>query len=488
MKIQARPGEDAIRAWFRPRRVALLAGVLFLLNLILKALFLDTVQIGLDEPFTIFHAQMPPGEMIARLTKFNNPPLYELLLHYWIELFGISPGSVRTLPLLFSSLTPVILFLIGNRIDRPFAGLVGALAFTLSREHIYFAHETRVYALFGLLTALSIYFLLGWKQNQGNWRRLIPLVICNTLLIYAHYFGFLVLLAEAVWVLLYGREKKGLAIKQFGIGLLLSGISFLPQLPTMLDRFTKTTGEHWVSLAKPASAYNAIAIYSNQPVTAVIALALLFAGAVTFFLRKQASDRQIILLLLFFPGCFLLLLLAGFKVPVFLDRYLVFTTIAFFLLLGISADYIGRKPALKLGLAAVMLLALAASTTLKPDKKSQWREVATYIQQERIKPSNVLISPKWSYRAYLYHYNREWFQDYKKVGTIMAADGTFGILPRMTLDSFPAQLQPRLYLITAGDFKSELHPEVRTYLDQHYRQTKKMDALHGIRIVHFESK
>ena len=88
---------------------------LLVLNLLLKSIYLTSQDIGLDEPFTIYHAQFGFGTIIEHLKNYNNPPLFELILHVWIKWFGISPIAVRILPLIFASLSPVALYLFARK-------------------------------------------------------------------------------------------------------------------------------------------------------------------------------------------------------------------------------------------------------------------------------------------------------------------------------------------------------------------------------------
>src|ERR1700739_1627735 len=87
--------------------------LLFALNVVLKVLYLTTAAIGHDEPFSIYHAQFNIEDILHQIKKGvygNNPPLFEIILHYWIKLFGISPTSLRALPALFACLSPVALY------------------------------------------------------------------------------------------------------------------------------------------------------------------------------------------------------------------------------------------------------------------------------------------------------------------------------------------------------------------------------------------
>ncbi|MCE3260659.1 MAG: putative rane protein, partial [Bacteroidetes bacterium] len=129
----------------------------FLLNLILKFLYLTTQEIAHDEPFSIYHAQFGISTLIDQLKGYNNPPLFEIILHYWIKLFGISPLSVRMLPLLFGALGPVALYYFVRKHFSVRTAIVSSLLLSFSTLLVYYSHDCRVYTLFMLLSILSMH-------------------------------------------------------------------------------------------------------------------------------------------------------------------------------------------------------------------------------------------------------------------------------------------------------------------------------------------
>ncbi|HEX7412533.1 MAG TPA: glycosyltransferase family 39 protein, partial [Bacteroidia bacterium] len=126
--------------------------ILLLLNVFTKFLCLTTDAICLDEPFSIYHAQFALPALIKQLANYNNPPLFEIVLHFWIKLFGISPLAVRTLPALIACLCPVLLYYFAKRNFSIRAGITSSLLLTFSSLLLFYSHDCRVYSLFVLLS------------------------------------------------------------------------------------------------------------------------------------------------------------------------------------------------------------------------------------------------------------------------------------------------------------------------------------------------
>ena len=89
--------------------------ILFVVALGVRLLHLTDTDIAGDEPFSIFVAQFEPAFIIEYLGTGNNPPLFELILHYWMNVVGDSDYHLRLLPAIFSALTVIPLFLIGSK-------------------------------------------------------------------------------------------------------------------------------------------------------------------------------------------------------------------------------------------------------------------------------------------------------------------------------------------------------------------------------------
>src|SRR5512147_2886436 len=96
--------------------------IITLMGGLLRALMLGTKGMWLDETFSVWLANHSVADMLQWVVRIDqHPPLYYLLLHYWIAHYGDTPYYVRLLSALFGAGTIPIIYLIGKRIAGPAA-------------------------------------------------------------------------------------------------------------------------------------------------------------------------------------------------------------------------------------------------------------------------------------------------------------------------------------------------------------------------------
>lgn len=113
-------------------------------------------SLWLDEALSVNLASVPLAELGQRLREDGAPPLYYLLLHGWIRLFGSGDVAVRLLSALFSAAALPLYFVAGRRRGGRVVG-VGALVIAATSPFaIRYATEARMYSLVALLV------VAGW--------------------------------------------------------------------------------------------------------------------------------------------------------------------------------------------------------------------------------------------------------------------------------------------------------------------------------------
>jgi hypothetical protein len=137
----------------------------------LRVLLLDSKGMWLDETFSAWVANHSVGDMLQWIVKIDqHPPLYYLLLHYWVALNGDTPYYVRLLSALFGAGTIPIIYLIGKRMSGAVMGLAAAVFLALSPFNIYYAQETRMYTLLTFNAAVAIYALVRLLTDSRSAR------------------------------------------------------------------------------------------------------------------------------------------------------------------------------------------------------------------------------------------------------------------------------------------------------------------------------
>ena len=155
----------------------------------LRVLLLGNKGMWLDETFSVWLANHSIPDLLQWAVKIDqHPPLYYLLLHYWIALRGDTAYYARLLSVLFGTATIPMIYLIGRRLSGVVVGLVAAMFLALSLFNIYYSQETRMYTLLTFNAALAIYSLVrlltdprsGWpigrqfREYLYAWRTAAP--------------------------------------------------------------------------------------------------------------------------------------------------------------------------------------------------------------------------------------------------------------------------------------------------------------------------
>jgi mannosyltransferase len=137
----------------------------------LRVFLLDKNGLWLDEAFSVWLANHSVVDMLQLTAKIDqHPPLYYLLLHYWMALKGDTPYYARLLSALFGAGTIPIIYLIGKRMSDVVVGLAAAVFLALSPFNIYFAQETRMYTFLMFNAAVAIYALVRLLTDSRSVR------------------------------------------------------------------------------------------------------------------------------------------------------------------------------------------------------------------------------------------------------------------------------------------------------------------------------
>ncbi len=179
-----------------------------------------------------FWAEKSLADYYEAMTRsdIGNSPFYYLLIHQWIDIFGISDFAVRLFSVFFSVLIIGLSFLFARRFFDDTTALITAGIVAIEPFFIAYSHQARNYSLTFFLTLLATYLFLQIIENKAGQRKTVWLYIGYALAaglsLLSHFLTISVLLAHAIYALFFLRSVKGwirMAITAVGA---LSGVAW----------------------------------------------------------------------------------------------------------------------------------------------------------------------------------------------------------------------------------------------------------------------
>jgi 4-amino-4-deoxy-L-arabinose transferase-like glycosyltransferase len=216
------PQESRFLRWSPARQAGLAAGIIFF------GLFLRLYHIGYNfDGDEIFSVEAAKGslENLFRIVIHDHvhPPLYYLLLHAWIKIFGSSEAVVRMLCVVFSLFFLICLLKLASRLMSFSFALVVVWICAASPFFVHYGRQARPYALAALMSVVT---MLLWHKiwehpRDLKWEVLYAAACMVT--IYTQYLGLLILLPQ-LSILAYtnlSKHRRALLLACVGIGTII---------------------------------------------------------------------------------------------------------------------------------------------------------------------------------------------------------------------------------------------------------------------------
>jgi mannosyltransferase len=245
--------------WAITRGALAVPGLLLLVALGLRLFRLTGQSLWYDEGVSAYMTQRTFAEIASATAVDIHPPLYYWLLATWAVPFGQGEGALRSLSVLLGALMVVATWGLARALAGPAVGLAAGALLAVSPLAVQYSQEVRMYALAGLLAVTSTWAVLvllrALLDPAATRRRLLTLAtgygLFVTALLYTHYYGTLVILAQAVWVgLVVLSTRYWRIVPWYALAGGLATLLFLPWLPVLL----RQTG-YYPGLGSPQPAW-----------------------------------------------------------------------------------------------------------------------------------------------------------------------------------------------------------------------------------------
>jgi hypothetical protein len=244
----------------RTRPFALLVGLIVAGVLVVAVVlrFVTKSDLWLDEALTVNIAKVPLSDLVDALKRDGAPPLYYLLLHGWIKVFGSGDVAVRAFSGVLGVALLPLMYLAGRRVGGPdpvrrqWVAWGAVLVVASSPFAIRYSNETRMYMLAMVLVVLG--YLAIWRAvERPSIGRLVPIVLITAALLYTQYWAFFlvgVVGASQLWLVIRRRDEARATALRILIALAVGCLLFVPWLPTFAYQMAHT-GTPWDTPTSP---------------------------------------------------------------------------------------------------------------------------------------------------------------------------------------------------------------------------------------------
>jgi 4-amino-4-deoxy-L-arabinose transferase-like glycosyltransferase len=300
---------------------------------------LGTDALGASEAYSAWAAAKPNVGAIVRTPVLHDPGkqvFYYVVLHYYTRIFGLSEISLRSMSVIFSLTTLVLIFAIGCEMFDDNTALAAAAMWAFNPLAVVFAHTARMYPLF-MTMALAQLFMLWRVRARPGFANGIACGILGAALPYTHMAGLLILGAEGA--ILLRDFARGRRETMAWMAIVVAIILFVPYLPIAIQQSGDLIYGHSLDYMGPPQNYSLAAKAAVGLAAVGITLWLMFGRSL------ESSDGEPIRFFVLWIGLPPLAFLVGSVIlhPMFNLRYLAPGIAATSLLIAASIGALSIK-------------------------------------------------------------------------------------------------------------------------------------------------
>lgn len=408
--------------------------LIILLGAVLRIYNLSTESVWFDEAVTSQVSELGVRELIQWMIteNDNNPPLYYMLMHFWVSMFGDSEFSLRLPSVIVGTGSVLMIYLVGNLVFNRTTALIASLILAVSVFHIEYSQEARAYSLLAFLTLCSFYFFL--KTLSGSKALyVIGYIITGVLLMYTHFYGVFILVVQNIFC--FTRYFLRRDVFSIGIGRwialqIIVGLVFIPGLLIWYKNTVAMQGGFWLSEPTVIDIARYFYHFTGRD---YILFFLFFVLAVFSFINfknighsknmrdmlniqddpdhksflSNVNGMYLLLLWLFVP-LLIPFVISLVSTPVLHTRYIIGSSMALYLLVAKGICNLHSKRLTVIIPAVILILSIWPLRMYYVDAhKHQWRETVAYLEENAAENDSVFVYPVFDVRTTEYYRVRE---------------------------------------------------------------------------------
>jgi len=475
------------------------------LSCIVNVYTLNKQSIRLDESQSLWVAPKTVPGIISYIAKDVHLPLYHILLHFWIALFGNTIIAARALSFVFFFLTIPILYKLAKEASDKKVAMLTVTLFVLSPFVMWYSNETRMYSLFTFATTANHLYFLRLMKTKGKKGR-VGYILSAILGVYSHYFFNMMIGIQGLFVLgkvFLDSRKQNISVTKsitnnasiltvFGS---LIFIAWLALSPWLFYVNAQGGSGNMQPLIEAPTSYNLFATFVNfifgfqsQQIQAVIIALWPITAIFLFFLftkRQSLVTASIGYFILVSILPIIVTFLASYFRPIFLSRYLIMVTPTLFFVLSVALVSMSKKISQILIPTLIVLLAVLSlyqNSSAQTPVREDFTQVSQYISQQATERDIVVASAPFTVYPIEYTYNGR-----ARITTIpeWTRYGARPIPPfseeelQKQIDKLKIQYE-KIYLVLAYD--QGYQKDIEDYMDNNFERLEKKEFSPGLQV------
>jgi 4-amino-4-deoxy-L-arabinose transferase-like glycosyltransferase len=354
----------------------------------LRIWHIATYSLGGGEAFAMMGAKKDWSAMFSYIVSdIVHPPLFYVVLKLWILIGGESLLWLKLLAVLsgVAMLIPLLLLCRELNLRLPVITLA-VLLMAINGYMIHYAQELRMYGMFAFLALCSFWLFIRYFRSPGNnIRALFILTTVNLLTIYTHYFGWVVVGVEFLFLLIWRRK-----IVAFGVSIIFLLVIFSPWAYLVIQEARSIGGLDrnldWVPKPRPIDILD---FYStlNGPIGSryiqLFGFFLFGLPLMLWFIKivrtwRQESIREDVLtfswlaLLAFLPVIVIFLVSQKLDQALWIDRYFIFIAPPYLLLIAVAVYRLEPKWVRNIYIVLIILWSVIAGINDLKTNRMAW--------------------------------------------------------------------------------------------------------------------
>ncbi len=390
---------------FSRRDRVLLLTFLTLAGAAFRLFHLGAKSIWLDEGATVTLARMawPHFVHVWWYGEASFQGAFFLLMRGWLHL-GQSEAWVRLPAALCGIASIPLIYFVARKLVGVGAALASAAILAFSPTHVYYSQEARSYTMTILLVLVSSWFFARAVED-GRERDWLLWTLFGVLAVYSHYFGALVLVAQACSLFFHKKPTPWTRMIIHGLAILAiaaPGLTYVLRVPPQAMTFP------WMPKPTPKQLLHLALFLGGSGEKFLVSAILWVAGVIAIRRERRGNSTpnsywrgMLVISWAIVPVA--LTALVSLRHPVFVQRYMIFSLPATVMLAGRGMSALPKR---HVGFWLVVILCATSIPTLimgyrKP--REDWRSATNVILASAQSGDAVVIYPFYAIVGFDYY-------------------------------------------------------------------------------------